>query len=610
MRFPEERTPSMQHLRLRSLAPAILLCASSFAAPSSDTNCFAAFLTDTPPRIVETLSKQVSDGVEVTRLRFLSRVVPGSGRQVIIYAVLARPTAPGPHPGLLMCHGGGGYADGVASQTIGWAKRGYVAICQDQPGFCRRSKSLSSGPCMETGASSFKIETGPTDSALFDGIAAALNSLALLRSQPDVDKARVGVWGGSWGGYMATMVTGLAGNRVKAAYSVYGCGYYDVGSTWIHRIQLLGPEGSKIWLDNLDAGRRAHNLTASYFVPSPANDWFFWPSAVMRTLADMPGEKNYCFMPNDSHALRQPGGSHGPPKVNYRLNRTYMEILWLNYHLKGEGKPFPRATATGAPQREGNAVRVELRVNGPVPVKKATVWFAAGELPWRFKWWRPSDTEHRGNGQYTGLVPIEEPAQPVHWFAVVTDERNVSVSTLIRTVDPKTLGFEAEGYAIVQFHQDFEDRAEHRRWRRRYMDVRQKGAHGIRTTAAHTGKYGLELGPGKRRFCCWGLRAAALERGGVTKLRLHVRAAKESCPLPGVELVAELPNSLRCAWRWASPPTDPIGTDWQTIEIPFSELQFTGKGRPPMPMLSPALGQLRFVPTEETHVYIDDVEAL
>jgi len=597
----------MQHPRLKCLA--ILLCVSSSSAPWVSANCFAPFLTDTPPKVIETLSKEVSDGVEVTRLRFLSRLIPESGRQVVIYAILARPTAAGPHPGLLVCHGGGGYAGGVASQTVGWAKRGYVAICQDQPGFCSRSKSLSSGPCLEPGASSFKIESGPTDSALFDGIAAALNSLALLRSQPDVDKARVGVWGGSWGGYLTTMVTGLAGTRVKAAYSVYGCGYYDMGSTWIHTIERLGPERAKIWLDNLDAGRRAHSLTASYFVPSPANDWFFWPSAVMCTLADMPGEKNYCFMPNDSHALRQPGGSHGPPKVNYRLNRTYMEILWLDYYLKGEGQPFPRATATGASRREGAAVRVEFQVNGPAPVKKATIWSAAGELPWRFKWWQSSDTEHRGDGVYTGLVPIEEPAQPVHWFAVVTDERNVSVSTLIRSVEPRALGFEAEGYPTARFHQDFEDRSERRRWRRRYMDVRQKGAHGIRTAAAHTGKYGLTLGPGKRRFCCWGLRAAALKRAGATKIRLHVRAAREPCLLPGVELVAELPNSVRCAWRWASPPTEPIGADWQAIEIPLGELKFTGKGKPPVPMLSPALGQLRFVPTEETHVHIDDIEA-
>ena len=265
---------------MRSWPLMILLVSSRVDCQAGEVNCFAPFLTDDPPKIVETISKGIEDGVEVTRLRFLSRVVPDSGRQVIIYAVMARPTAPGPHAGLLVCHGGGGYADILAPAVIGWAKRGFVAICQDQPGFCNRSKSRSSGPCLEPGANLFKIVDKPSDSALFDGVAAALNSLALLRSQPDVDKSRVGVFGGSWGGYMTTMVTGLAGKRVRAAFSVYGCGYYDVGSTWIHTLSSLGPEARQIWLDNLDAGRRAKNVSAAYFVASFASVLSFIPGGL------------------------------------------------------------------------------------------------------------------------------------------------------------------------------------------------------------------------------------------------------------------------------------------------------------------------------------------
>jgi len=592
---------------MRVVFSILLFLVAATTGRSADRNCFAPYLTDVPPKIVETLSREVKDEVEVTRLRFLSRVEPKSGRDVIIYAVMARPTTRGKHPAVLVCHGGGGYADMVAPQVTGWAKRGYVSVCQDQPGICNRSKGRSSGPCVEKGASAFRIESGPTDSALFDGVAAALNGLALLRSQPDVDKSRVGVFGGSWGGYMTTMVSGLAGDRVKAAFSVYGCGYFDVGSTWLAHLSGLTPERRDIWLENLDAGRRAANLTASYFVPSPANDWFFWPSAVMRTLADMPGEKNYCFMPNDSHALTQPGGTSGPPKFDRKLNRTYMEILWLEHHLKGKGKPFPRAVAVGTPGREGSSVRVEFAVTGPAPVTKATVWFAAGEIPWRLKWWSSVPAKSLGGGRYAAPVPIEEPGQPVNWFAVVTDERNVSVSTLIQTLDAKTLGFRAEGCPVSRFVQDFENRSEHRRWRRKYAD-RRPGRHGIRSEAARTGKLGLEL-RGESTFACWGLRAASLRRSGATKICLWIRAVEKPCPLPVIDVQAELPNSTRCQWRWGSAPKEPVGTQWRPIEIPLSELKYTGKGHPPVPMLSPALGQLRLTTSPDTHVYVDDVSA-
>ena len=47
---------------------------------------------------------------------------------------------------------GGGYADQVASQVVGWARRGFVSVCQDQPGICNRQKARSSGPCLEAGA--------------------------------------------------------------------------------------------------------------------------------------------------------------------------------------------------------------------------------------------------------------------------------------------------------------------------------------------------------------------------------------------------------------------------------------------------------------------------
>ena len=592
---------------MKQLLAVLSLLVVTSSAPAAETNCFAPFLTDTPPKIVEELSKEVKDGVEVTRMKFLNRVVPESGREVLIYAILARPVTPGKHPGMLVCHDGGGYADMVASQAVGWAKRGYVAICQDQPGICNRAKASSSGPCVEKGASGFRILTKPSDSALFDGVAAALNSLALLRSQPDVDTSHIGVWGGSWGGYMTTMVCGLAGNRVHAAFSVYGCGFYDVSSTWRYAVERLSPARQKIWVENLDAGRRAHGITAAYFHTAAANDWFFWPGAVMRTLAEIPGEKNYVFSPNDSHCIRQPGGTHGPPRINHRFNRTHMEILWLDYYLKREGKPFPKAKAVGAPKREGNAVRVEFQVNAPEPITKATLWRAAGELPWRMKWWESTPAKEIGNGRYSGLLPIEEPGQPVHWIGIVTDKRNVSVSTLVQTLEPKPLGFVADGHPLATFREDFEDVSGHRRWRKKYAD-RRPGRYRIRTEAAHAGKYGVEIEPGGFSLACWGLRAAALERAKVTRIRFWVRAVDKPCPLPIVGVQAEIADGRRYRWQWKNAPKEPIGTQWQAVEVPLADLEPVGK--PPLPMLSPKLGQLRFATTKQTHVYIDDVEAL
>ena len=587
------------------LSQALAAC----AAGADKSNCFAPFLTDQPPEIVETVARETVEGVEVTRFKFLSRTIPVTGEQVIIYAVMARPTRRGPHPAILVCHGGGGYADMVAGAVIGWAKRGYVAICQDQPGFCNRANARSSGPCLEAGANAFHIHSSPDDSALFDGVAAALNSLALLRSQDDVDRNRVGVFGGSWGGYMTTMIASLAGDRVRAAYSVYGCGFFDVGSGFIPALESLTPERRAIWLEHLDAGRRAHGLTAAYFVPSPANDWHFWPSAVMRTLEEIPGETNYCFMPNDSHVLTQPGGTSGPPPVNHRENRTHMEIVWFEYHLQGTGQPFPRATAAGEPTREGPAVRVTFDVQAPSPIGKSTVWYAAGELPWRMKWWAPAPAKQviGHDGRYTAVVPVDEPGQPLAWFAVVSDERHVSVSTLIHTLDPASLGFRSAGSPATRFVQGFEDPNERRRWGRKYAD-RNPGRHRICAEAARSGEFGLEL-KGESTFVCSGLRGASLKRSGAKGLRLWMRAADAECPMPTIDLQAELPNGQRIQWVWTTAPEAPLTTEWRAVEIPFDDLEYAGAEAPPIELLAEALGQLRLITCAETHLYLDDVES-
>ena len=80
--------------------------------------------------------------------------------------------------------------------------------------------------------------------------------------------------------------------------------------------------------------------------------------------------------------------------------------------------------------------------------------------------------------------------------------------------------------------------------------------------------------------------------------------------MPVIELLAELPDSRRCQWRWSGTPKQPLGLDWQAVEIPFSEFEYVGTGPAPVEMLSPALGQLRILTDEHTNVYIDDLEAI
>jgi dienelactone hydrolase len=597
-----ERMKSQTVRLVAALGLAYAAIAGPLRAGAAESDLFAPFLRDVAPPVVEIKSKGVENGVEITRFRFRSRHVPEANEDVIIYGVLARPIEKGKYPGVLVCHGGGGYADGVAPAVIGWAKRGYVSMCQDQPGFYNSQKGQSSGPWAKLNRSLFTVEPDATASPLYDGVVAALNGLALLRTQPDVDRARIGVTGGSWGGDMTTMVTSLAGDRVRAAFSVYGCGFYDVGSTWRPGLEAMPREKADAWLRTLDAGRQASRMAASYFIMPAANDWFFWPSAVMATYRAIGSPKNLAFSPNDSHVLRIPGGTSGPQQFDHAANRTYAEIAWMDYHLKGKGEPFPVCRPAGTPSRDGREIAVRVAVESALPVKEVTVWHSYGETPWRTRWWEPAAAVRESqSGIYCARLPVYETEQPISWFALATDQRDLSVSTLIEDLRPARLSFAPAERRDRPLAEDFEDAQTYRRWQLPYAEKFSNASRTIDAAAAHGGNHGLQI-KGKMVVCCEGMRGAMFQNSGAEGISFWVRS-------PGgtglqVQWMLETADGARHYWSVAVPSPGP---QWRELRLRWNDFRFQGKGTPPAPLLSASLAQLRFATPENAVVHIDDV---
>lgn len=71
----------------------------------------------------------------------------------------------------------------------------------------------------------FNLTDGPRSSTLTDAEVAGLEAFNLLKAQPQTDTAKIGITGFSWVGYSTTFLSGLLGNKVKAAYAVFGCGF-------------------------------------------------------------------------------------------------------------------------------------------------------------------------------------------------------------------------------------------------------------------------------------------------------------------------------------------------------------------------------------------------
>jgi dipeptidyl aminopeptidase/acylaminoacyl peptidase len=123
-----------------------------------------------------------------------------------VHGWVVKPAGSGPHPVLLMIHGGPftQYTWALHDEAQVYAGAGYAVVMGNPRG--------SSG----YGQAHGKYVTGDV------GVRSAPDLLALLDAalaEPDLDSGRVGVLGGSHGGYMTTWLAGHDGDRFSAAVS-------------------------------------------------------------------------------------------------------------------------------------------------------------------------------------------------------------------------------------------------------------------------------------------------------------------------------------------------------------------------------------------------------
>jgi dienelactone hydrolase len=419
---------------MTALLLALWLPASCADAPAADP--FAPYLTGQAPEILRDVPDAGAppEGVNVRRVVFRSR----DGSE--IFAVIVTPKAAGKHPGMLVLHGGGGSAE--VEKAIAWGQRGYVAVAPDLPGIANPQKLTESKGrwnTMKYGEGRYVASPDATASVLFDAVLAAMQSLYLLRAQSDVDPARIGVVGISWGGYMTTMVCGLAGDQVRAGFAVFGCGFYEFSSQQ-PTLQKMPAEERERWLRDLDSGRRAPGIKAAFFTAGAADDFFFWPPAVQATLDAIPGVKNHLYAPNANHKVPLPGGTVFPktPEEPFvptpfqpfptpsgsKANWLAMEVPYFDYYLNGKGQPLPVVTV----EKSGDPLTVRFQIAAPRPIVKAEVYWCAPSTDWMKRLWLAGPADKAAEGHYEARLPAEA-AAGADWFVVASDDRPVTVSS-------------------------------------------------------------------------------------------------------------------------------------------------------------------------------------
>jgi dienelactone hydrolase len=457
----------------------------------------------------------------------------------------------------------------------------------------------STGPWEEEGRNNWICSPDPTYSQLYDGIVAALNGFNLLRSQPDVDKARIGITGGSWGGYLTTMISSLKQDRIKTAFAVYGAGYYDLGTSFDASLVVRGMSNRDIWLENFDAGRVAENMTAPYFLAAAADDWFFWPSSVQATWDEITAPKNIVYSANTHHSLSFPGGNVGPTPVDASVHRAMEEIPWMDYHLQDKGKPFPRCSAVADATRDGQDIRVSFTVDAPEPLTSTSVWYSYGETPWRTRFWQEVQAQADGDGRYTASLTVEEPDQPLSWYGLVTDKRDISVSTPMQAVNPANAGFTMDDRQASTWAPSMESGE---KWETPWQsphDVSTSGKFQF-VSDGYDGEPAIEI-TGQYALDCFGLRGLTQLRNGSTGLTLWARSDADTGFT--VQVISEYDHGFYDVWQSEQPNP---GSEWTQILIPWADFQSL-KSPPRGPVLSERTAKLRIVTPENADIFISGV---
>lgn len=380
------------------------------------------------PQIVHSEPATADGSITVRHVVFRSIEVGGVANEV--YAVLAAPNKPGPHPALLVLHSGRTSAQAAIAEE--WARKGYVAISPDLPGIADTALAPRSRGLWKQrpyGADRWTVSPTIEHSTIFQSLAAGTGAIRLLQGMENVDAKRIGIIGASWGSYATTVLAGLLGDDIRAAYAVWGGGFFE-DTVFDTNLALLSPAARERWQAALGAEHYLSGIRARFFIAGASNDRAFYLPSLVRTYENISAPKGIVFGANADHdASGYPGGP--PPNDK---NWTAQEVTFFEHALRGIGLPLPSVeVAKIAPQF------AEVQVEAEAGLRELALFHAAAGAPWPKRQWKQlaADRIRQAGGkryriELSGL-------EPGAWYVVATDLRGVSGSSLPKPLDGQRL---------------------------------------------------------------------------------------------------------------------------------------------------------------------------
>jgi dienelactone hydrolase len=393
------------------------------ADPSFDLQ--AIFHDPLDARILKT---ETENGLRFETVEFTSQTF--SGTPIRVSGLLGLPPSEGRHPAVFFSMPGMAPANKYWSGIF--ARKGYITLTLTLPTAPLPPPPLFEGQALQDGnLTAFAV--------------AQMRGITYLTQRPEVDPARIGIGGSSYGGFFATLIAG-ADPRIKAGMSFFAGGHHELGSHLPQFTGLNSRDQVELWGKTIDPAWRLRQRAVPFIWGVAANDhWFHFP-AVIETARGSLGDMRLAILPHWDHGFSE--------ALDQQL------IDWFDTQLarpEDKGLPPVRPAYNQAQdlfiRRDARGLKVGWSVTGANPVVHAEVLVSFGPtVPWQgwvhrlhqpfpVKIMPPAAPDAPWTCET--YLPVPDPDLPLLVYGNAVDDRNVLSSTLPQTVIPRQLGIES-----------------------------------------------------------------------------------------------------------------------------------------------------------------------
>lgn len=393
------------------------------AAIQSPADLWRGYDPEALPLDTTSIKTWTQDGVEFESLRYTSEVIDGV--PIRVYAITGAPSGGERRAGILHIHGGGQTAS--LEWVRFWTKRGYVCATFDFCGpWANRTDVTDWGPLkqgnMQSAAGGLQVHPTPRESSWYHWTIASRRALTLLAKRPQVDPARLGIFGISMGGTLTWMVSG-SDQRVKAAAAIYGCGYnYDRRNfEWGHPPVT---DDLKTFQRVVSAEAHAPYVNCPLLFLDATNDFHGLMDRAYDSLRAAPGVTRAIFTPRVNHHIAPEDGKDLP--------------LWMDWQLNG-GPAFPDTPNLTVDLDNSRIPAGKVMAGDPKEVSNVEIFYTLGNKRPNARFWRRVPTELRGT-VWTASLPVMDAWDDVRAFANVSYRSGVRLSTGLQRQIPAQTG--------------------------------------------------------------------------------------------------------------------------------------------------------------------------